>query len=77
MSQDALEVMGDTEWVIHLALADLTDVTLVKDDTYWKLRPRDTSRASGNLLVVGDVQPNTSLLSAVYVYIIVIIMKLL
>ena len=32
------------------------------------LRPRDISRASGNLLVVGDVQPNTSLLSAVYVY---------
>ena len=34
------------------------------------LRPRDISRASGNLLVVGDVQPNTSLLSAVYGYII-------
>ena len=32
------------------------------------LRPRDISRASGNLLVVGDVLPNTSLLSAVYVY---------
>ena len=32
------------------------------------LRPRDISRASGNLLVVGDVQPNTSLLSAVYGY---------
>ena len=32
------------------------------------LRPWDISRASGNLLVVGDVQPNTSLLSAVYVY---------
>ena len=32
------------------------------------LRPRDISRASGNLLVVGDVQPNTSLLSAVCVY---------
>ena len=32
------------------------------------LRPRDISRASGNLLVVGDVQPNTSLLSAVYEY---------
>ena len=30
--------------------------------------PRDISRASGNLLVVGDVQPNTSLLSAVYGY---------
>ena len=29
---------------------------------------RDISRASGNLLVVGDVQTNTSLLSAVYVY---------
>ena len=33
-----------------------------------RLRPRDISRASGNLLVVGDVQPNTSLLSAVYGY---------
>ena len=32
------------------------------------LCPRDISRASGNLLVVGDVQPNTSLLSAVFVY---------
>ena len=32
------------------------------------LRPRDISRASGNLSVVGDVQPNTSLLSAVYRY---------
>ena len=32
------------------------------------LRPRDISRASGNLSVVGDVQPNTSLLSAVYGY---------
>ena len=32
------------------------------------LRPQDISRASGNLLVVGDVQPNTSLLSAVYGY---------
>ena len=32
------------------------------------LRPRDISRASGNLLVVRDVQPNTSLLLAVYGY---------
>ena len=32
------------------------------------LRPRDISRASGNLLVVRDVQLNTSLLLAVYVY---------
>ena len=34
------------------------------------LRPRDISRASGNLLVVGDVQPNghTCLLSAMYGY---------
>ena len=32
------------------------------------IRPRDISRASGNLLVVRDVQPNTSLLSAVYVF---------
>ena len=32
--------------------------------------PRDISRTEGNLEVVGDVQPNTSLLSAVYAYII-------
>ena len=32
------------------------------------LRPRDISRASGNFSVVGDVQTNTSLLSAVYGY---------
>ena len=32
------------------------------------LRPRDISRALGNLLVVGDVQPNTSRFEAVYVY---------
>ena len=32
------------------------------------LRPWDISGASGNLLGVGDVQPNTSLLLAVYVY---------
>ena len=30
------------------------------------LRPRDTSRASGNLLVGGDVQPNSSRFEAVY-----------
>ena len=30
--------------------------------------PQEISGASENLLVVGDVQPNTSLLSAVYVY---------
>ena len=32
------------------------------------LRPRDISRASGNLLVIGDAKTNTSLLSAVYGY---------
>ena len=32
-SQDALEVMGVSESVSHWTLADLTDVTLVSDDT--------------------------------------------
>ena len=32
-SQDALEVMWVSEWL----LADLTDVTLVSDDTYGRL----------------------------------------
>ena len=36
-SQDALEVMGVTEWVTHWSLADLTDVTLASDDTFWRL----------------------------------------
>ena len=36
-SQDALEVMGVTEWVTDWWLADLTDVTLVSDDTFCKL----------------------------------------
>ena len=30
------------------------------------LRPQDISRASGNLLVVGDVQPNTSLYNPIH-----------
>ena len=35
-------------------------------------RPRDISRASGNLEVGGDVQPNTSRLEAVYVHSLII-----
>ena len=33
-SQDALEVMGVSESLSESSLADLTDVTLVSDDTY-------------------------------------------
>ena len=33
-SQDALEVMGVSEWLSHSWLANLTDVTPVTDDTY-------------------------------------------
>ena len=40
----------------------------IPSDLEISLGPRDVPRASGNLLVVGDVQPNTSLLSAVYEY---------
>ena len=39
MSQDALEVMRVTESLSHLLSVsiDFTDVTLVSDDTYWRL----------------------------------------
>ena len=40
----------------------------IPSDLEISLGPQDVPRASGNLSVVGDVQPNTSLLSAVYVY---------
>ena len=38
-SQDALEVMGVSEWVSEYGSVstELTDVTLVSDDTYWRL----------------------------------------
>ena len=40
----------------------------IPSDLEISIGPQDVPRASGNLLVVGDVQPNTSPLSAVYVY---------
>ena len=38
-SQDALEVMLVSQWVSQLLTlrAELTDVTLVSEDTYWRL----------------------------------------
>ena len=42
-------------------------IGLYKDISFG-LHPRETSRASRNLLVIRDVQPDTSLSSAVYVF---------
>ena len=44
MSQDALEVMGVSHRVSESELADLTDVTLVSDDTYRRLDLCDSGK---------------------------------